>query len=117
MGWKMEGIINFGPNVASFLLTLRSRKWYVIGVYLPPNDALTVHCTEQAFEEAPKGIQLILLGDLNVSLREPKDSRGDEVVMALADSSMGNGTDHFMPRRRYKWRGVGRGRKGENADR
>ena len=55
-GWQVEGIINFGPNVASFLLTLGSRRWYVARAYVPPNDAPAVHHAEQALEAAPKGM-------------------------------------------------------------
>ena len=29
IGWQVEGIVNFGPNVASFLLMLESHIWYV----------------------------------------------------------------------------------------
>ena len=50
----MEGIINFGPNVENFLLTSGSRIWYVVGAYVPPNDAPAVHRIEQALEAAPK---------------------------------------------------------------
>ena len=65
----MEGIVNFGPNVASFLLIPGSQRWYVVRAYVPPNDAPAVHCIEQALEESPKGMELILLGYLNVRLR------------------------------------------------
>ena len=75
VGWKLEGIVNFGPNVASFLLTLGSRRWYVVGVYVPPNDAPAVHCIEQALEEAPKVMELILLGEINVRLKETRYDR------------------------------------------
>ena len=34
----MEGIVNFFPNVESFLLTSGSRRWYVVGAYMPPHD-------------------------------------------------------------------------------
>ena len=52
---KVEGIVNFGPNVESFLLTLGLRGWYVVGEYVPPHDAPAVHHIEQALEVVPKG--------------------------------------------------------------
>ena len=55
-GWQMEGITNFGPNVESLLLTLGSRRWYVLGVYVPPHDAPAIHRIEQALEVASKGM-------------------------------------------------------------
>ena len=71
VGWQVEGIINFGSNVASFLLTLGSRRWYVVGAYVPSNDAPAVHRVEQALEVAPKGMEKNLLGGLIARLREP----------------------------------------------
>ena len=65
----MEGVINFGPNVAILLLTSGSRRLYVIGAYMPPHEAPSFHCVDQALELAPKEMELILLGDLRISLR------------------------------------------------
>ena len=65
---------------------------------MPPNDAPTVHRIKQALEEAPKGMEVILLGDLSVRLREPRDAKEEDLAMALADSGLGDMTAHFMPR-------------------
>ena len=64
-------MVNFGPNVVSFLLTLEAIRWYVVGVYVPPNDVSVIHCVEQALKAVPKGLYIILMGDLNVRLRDP----------------------------------------------
>ena len=64
----MEGIVNFGPNLASFLLTSVSRRWYVVGAYMPPHDVPVVYCIEQASGVAPKVMEVIVLGDLNIRL-------------------------------------------------
>ena len=63
-GVKVEGIVNFGPNMERFLLTLGSRIWYVVGVYVPPDDAPAVCRIEQVFEVDQKGMEVILLGDI-----------------------------------------------------
>ena len=55
-GWKVDGIINFGPNIENFLLMLRSRRWYVVGTYVPPHDAPDVRRIEQVLEWALKGM-------------------------------------------------------------
>ena len=49
-GWQVEGIINFVPSMVIFLLISRSRKWYVVEAYVPPNNAPAAHCMEQALE-------------------------------------------------------------------
>ena len=70
-GWKVEGIFNLSPNVASFLLISGLRRWYVVGAYTPQYDVPAVHRIEQALEVATKVMEIILLGDLNIRLREP----------------------------------------------
>ena len=47
-GWQVEGIANYGPNVVSFLLMTGRCRWYVFGVYVPPNNAPNVDHVEQA---------------------------------------------------------------------
>ena len=71
----MEGIFKFGPNVESFLLMLGSIRWCVVGACVPPHDALAVHRINQALEVAPKEMEFILLGGINVRLREPWENR------------------------------------------
>ena len=102
VGWQVEGIFNFNKNLASFLPTSESRRWYAIRAYVPPNDAPYVHRIKQALDEAPKGMDIILLGDLNIRLRELRDSREYELATVLADSRMGDMTAHFMSRWRYR---------------
>ena len=49
----------------------------------------------------PKGMEVILFGELNVTLRKPRDDREENLVSALAGSRLGNVIDHFTPRWRY----------------
>ena len=69
MGWKVGGVINFSPNLASLFLRLGSRGWYVKGAYVPLHDTTSVHRIDQSLEVAPKVMKVILLGYLNVRLR------------------------------------------------
>ena len=55
-GWQVEGIANFVPNVANFLLTSGLRKWYVVRAYVPPHDVPSVHRINQVLEVAQKGM-------------------------------------------------------------
>ena len=84
----MEGIVNFVPNVASFFLTSGLSTCYVVGAYVPPHDAPDAHCIDQALEVVPKGMEVILLGDINISMREPRDNREDELASELAKSGL-----------------------------
>ena len=66
----MEGIVNFGPKVASFLLTSGSRIRYVVGAYVPPNNIPAVYGVGRALEAVPKGMEVILIGYLNTRTRK-----------------------------------------------
>ena len=72
---------------------------------MPRYDVPDVHRIEQALKVAPKEMEFVLLGDLNLSLREPWENRGEELVLALAGSRLGNMTANFTPRRRYQRKG------------
>ena len=45
--WRLEGILNFVPNVARLFLTSGLWRGYVFGAYMPPNNAPAVHRVEQ----------------------------------------------------------------------
>ena len=82
--------------MVSFFLASRARQWYVVGAYMPPNDDPLVHCVDQALKAAPKGVELILLGDLNARLREPCDEREEELIISLADHGLIDITEHCI---------------------
>ena len=43
------------------------------------NDNPDVHCMDQALKAAPKGVDVILLGDLVVRLRDRCDKREEDL--------------------------------------
>ena len=101
-GWQVEGIIKFGPNVASFLLILGSRRWNVVGEYVSPNNAPAVYCMDQALEASPKGVEVILLWDLNAWLWEPCYAQEEDLATELLECRLVDTTSHFMQRRWYR---------------
>ena len=66
--WQVEGTASFGPNMVSFILTSRTRRWYIIGVYMPLNYVSAVHHVDQVLRAAPKVLELMLIRDLDVGL-------------------------------------------------
>ena len=74
-GWQVEGMENFGRNVVSFMLTFMAQRWYVVGVYVPPNNVPAVHRVDQALVTKTKGLETILVGYLNVRLGELQDNQ------------------------------------------
>ena len=72
---------------------------------MPPHDVPAVHHIKQVLEMVPKGMEVILLGDLNIRLREPREDREDELATALAGIGLMDVAAHFTPRRRYRGTG------------
>ena len=48
-----------------------------------------------------RGVEVILMGGLNVQLQEPRDKREEDIVTTLADRMMVGMTAHFNPLMRY----------------
>ena len=69
---------------------------------MPPHDDPDVRCIEQVLELAPKVMEVILLGDINVRLREPRNYREDDLVTALARSVLTGVKANFTPIQRYR---------------
>ena len=50
----VEGIANYGLNVVSFVWATLRRIWYVVGAYMPPNDAPAIVRVEEALRQTVK---------------------------------------------------------------
>ena len=77
------------------------RRCFFIGEYVPPNDVPTVTCMEQALVNAPKGVEVIILDDLNVRIQEPRDVQEEELVMVVENYRLEDMTAQFMTSRSY----------------
>ena len=79
------------------MLTLGTIQWYVVGAYVLPNDLPDMHHVEQVLKAATKGLEIILMGELNVRLRDPCDEFEEDLETALAHRGLVSMIDHFMP--------------------
>ena len=95
---------NVGTNMVSFLLTLIVQRWYVVRAYVPTNDIPTVNQVEKAQVADLKGVETILMGDLNAHLGGPCNKHEDEMVMVLSKYSLEDVTICFAPQRRHRER-------------
>ena len=60
---------------------------------------VSAHHIHQVLEAMPTGMEVIMLEDLNVRLREPWDDREDDLATALAGIGLTDVTAHFTPKR------------------
>ena len=65
MGWEVEGVRSFGPNMVSFIVTPGRKHWYVVRAYMSHNNLLTVHWIMQALACRAEGVGKLLVGNLN----------------------------------------------------
>ena len=83
--FAVEAVQKFGPNVVGFQLTTGTRRWYIVGCYLAPDNTLTIERVVKVIKELPEGAELLVLGDFNVNLAKPEgDRRGEDIAVALA---------------------------------
>ena len=63
--WEVEGARIFGTNVVSFTVMLGQKHWFVVQVYVTPNNQPAVHWVAQALTCRPVGVGKRIVGDLN----------------------------------------------------
>ena len=68
-GWKLEGMVNYGPNVVSFMLKTGWKQWYAVGAYITPSEQPEVRRVEQSLERCPAQTERLLVRDLNSRFR------------------------------------------------
>ena len=77
------------------------QRWYFVGAYVAPNNESTFLQVEQALGNSAKGVEVILLVDINVRLHKTCDAREEELVRVVAECGLEDMTAHFMLRRKY----------------
>jgi hypothetical protein len=82
--FEVELVLFHGPNMLTFQLTTGDEQIYVVGTYIPPNCTRGVEDICRAVEACPAGSKLLVMGDLNINVRFPRDER-EEVIVDLLD--------------------------------
>ena len=89
----------FGPNVIGFQLATGVRRWYIVGVYLAPEDTTTMERVSEAIRSKPRGTELFVVGNFTVDLAALEgDLRAEDIATALATEGLEDLVRHFLPR-------------------
>ena len=64
---------------------------------MTPNNEQDVHHMEQVLKVSPKGVELIVLVELYVRLRDLRDKSCEDLVTFWEDRGLVNMADHFLP--------------------
>ena len=66
-----------GMNAVSFQQSTGYQSWYIVGCYLVPDNASYIEVISGSMEQRPCVVTLILFGDRNADITDPKDNQCD----------------------------------------
>jgi hypothetical protein len=72
------------PNLLTFKLVTGEEQYFVMGLHIPPADTTGVDDLRAAWASCPENCKLMLLGDLNINLKEPRSER-EEIIADFLD--------------------------------
>ena len=99
----VEAVENFVPNVIGLQLAMGARWWYIVGVYLAPEDTTMMERVVEAIRRKPRGAELLVAGDFNVDIAAPEgDRRAGDIATELATEGLEDMARHFLPREK-RW--------------
>ena len=89
--FTVEGTLAFGPNVIRATVKSGRKAWTIIGAYIPPSETggFTLAAINAARDSAPARRPVIMMGDLNVDLKNIRTGDGEArrlETAALVDS-------------------------------
>jgi exonuclease III len=104
--WHVESERAFGPNVIRATLVHEGKRTTIVGVYIPPSE--TDMTTMRHVDDAMRNMdteRTIILGDLNIHLKKPKDERSIEIAENIESYGLRDVAGMFKPRKnkRINW--------------
>ncbi len=100
------------PNLLTFQLVMGYKRFYVMGIYTPLNDTTGVDVLWAAWNACPDGCAPIVMGDLNICFKHPRNEREEAITNLLDKINLANLSRKFClwrcwmqsARRRWIWR-------------
>ena len=94
----VEAVRKYGLNMIGFQLATGARRWYIVGCYLAPDDTSTIERVVEALRDRPKGVDLLVAGDLNTNLAAPEGARREEdITETIATKGLEDMAQHLRP--------------------
>ena len=70
-------------------MAIKERQWYIVGCYLAPGDNTMIQDVDAAMAEWLRGTELIVMGELNVDLKNTGgQERYEEIAAAVKTSGL-----------------------------
>ena len=93
--FEVEAVQVRTPNLLMFQLVTGEERYYVMGMYIPPADTTGVEDLRVAWDACPKKCKPLLMGDLNINLRDPRSEREEIIADFLNDVNVVNVSQKF----------------------
>jgi hypothetical protein len=100
------------PNLLTFQLVTGYERFYVMGIYIPPNNTTGVDALWEAWNACPDSCAPIVMGDLNINFEHPRNKREEAIANLLDEINLVDLSCKFClrrcwsqsARRRWTWR-------------
>ncbi len=110
--FEVEAATVVTANHLTFQLITGYERFYVMGMYIPPNDTTGVDALQRAWEACPADCVLLVMGDLNVNFEHPRDARKEDIADLMDEINLVDSSCKFCLRqcwlestkRRWTWR-------------
>ncbi len=78
------------PNLLTFQLVTGYEQFYMMGIYIPPNDTTGVDALCKAWASCPANCVPLVLINLNVNFEHPRDAREEQKINLLEEINLVN---------------------------
>ena len=96
--FEVEAVTIVSPNLLTFQLVTGEERYFVMGAYIPPADTTGVDDLRAAWGACPDNCKPLLMGDLNINLRDPRSEREEIIADFLNDVNVVNVSRKFRQR-------------------
>ena len=86
-------------NLLTFQLVTGYEQFYVMGIYIPPNDTMRVDALRTAWEACPDGCVPLIMGVLNINFEHPRDLRKEDISDLLDEIILVDSSCKYLLRR------------------
>ncbi len=96
-GFEVKAVRPLTQNLMSFQLVTGDGRFYVMGIYIPPNCTLGGGNLRVAWEACPADCTPLVIGDLNIWFEDTADNRADAIINLLEEINTTNLSRNFLP--------------------
>jgi hypothetical protein len=117
--FEVEAACVVTPNLLTFQLVTGYERFYVMGIYIPPNNTTGVDAFRAAWNACPDGCAPIVMRDLNTSFEHPPNEQEEAIANLLDEINLVDLSCKFClrkcwlqsARRRWTWQQKRTGRR------